>query len=146
MKKVLAVFLLIPVMLFSQESPEEKVYEEVGTEAEFPGGDSAMNKFLIENVMYPEIALENGDQGKVFIEFIVNLDGSLEDLKTVQGASEELNNEAMRVISIMPNWTPAKLDGKKVRAKCRVPINFVMAPSEKESKRKSRKESRKNNR
>lgn len=147
MKAILTLLFFIPIMVFSQEKSviinpdtlKNKIYDEVGIEAEFPGGDSEMKRFLATHVIYPNIAMENGDQGKVYIEFIVNIDGSLEGIYTMRGVSEELDNEAMRVIRLMPNWIPAELDGAKVRAKCRVPINFVLVGSNRKAERKLRK-------
>lgn len=148
MKIILSVLLFIPVIIFSQEQrsiestltsqKENKIYEEVEKEASYPGGLVEMKQFLAENIVYPEEGLINNDQGKVFIEFIVNTDGSIEGVKTLRGVSEEINNEAMRVISIMPNWIPAEFNGEKVRARCRVPINFILE----KSNRKFRKEAR----
>lgn len=134
------------MVLFSQQgsteanvaTAKEKIYEEVDQEAEFPGGRIEMSKFLAKIIVYPEEAMINNEQGKVFIEFIVNIDGSIEEIKVLRGVSEELNNESMRVIGLMPNWIPAEKDGEKVRSKCRVPINFVLE----NSNRKSRKEER----
>lgn len=95
-------------------------------EAGFPGGDAAMKKFLAENIKYPEIAMELGDQGRVYVEFVVNRDGSIEQVKILKGVSGEIDSEARRVVNDMPQWAPAELNGEKVRARCRIPINFKL--------------------
>ncbi len=136
MKVVLSVLLLIPVFLFSQvpialQSSEdakntEKIYEDVDESATFPGGTVEMMKYISANVKYPESAMDNGEQGKVFVEFVINKDGSISNIKILKGISRDLDTEAMRVVKNMPKWTPALLDGEKVRSVARMPINFVL--------------------
>ena len=138
MKTILSLFLLIPLLLFSQEVPKEAEivektdtseiikYKTLDREAEFPGGVVAMKKYFNDNIEYSEIAIKNGDQGRVFLEFVVNKDGSIEGVEILRGVSEEIDNEAMRVIKNMPNWIPAEAYGEKIRARCRVPINFLI--------------------
>ncbi len=93
-------------------------------DATFPGGVAAMNQFLADNIKYPEIAMESGDQGKVFIEFIVEKDGSIIQIKILRGVSKEIDREAKRVVSLMPKWAPAESNGEAVRARCRIQISF----------------------
>lgn len=95
-------------------------------EAQFPGGAAAMKQYLAENINYPEMAIEMGDQGKVFVEFVVNADGSLQDVKILKGVSKEIDREAKRVVKSMPKWTPAEQKGESVRARCRIPISFII--------------------
>lgn len=95
-------------------------------DAEFPGGIEAMKKFLAENVNYPEISMEMGDQGKVFIEFIVEKDGSLTNVKILRGVSAEIDAESVRVIESMPTWVPAIHKRKYIRVRARIPINFKL--------------------
>ncbi|MBW7867440.1 MAG: TonB family protein [Brumimicrobium sp.] len=93
-------------------------------EAEFPGGLVAMKKFMGEETKYPEYSQTVGDQGKVFVEFVVNTDGSIEQIKVIRGVSKELDAEAMRVVRKMPKWKPAQVNGENVRTRCRIPFNF----------------------
>lgn len=113
--------------LFAQE--EEEITEFPDKEAEFPGGAQALRLFLAENIVYPEISMELGDQGRVFVEFVIEKDGSISNVKVLKGVSPELDAEAARVISIMPKWTPAVWNDKVVRARARIPINFTLTDS-----------------
>lgn len=93
-------------------------------EAEFPGGADSLMRFIRENVRYPEISKELGEQGRVFVQFVVEKDGSLTDLNVLRGVSKPLDLEAKRVIRLMPKWKPAKLNGENVRSKMIVPITY----------------------
>ena len=93
---------------------------------EFPGGKDALLDFLRSNVKYPAIAQENGIQGRVIVSFIVEVDGSISGAEVVGSVSPVLDREALRVISIMPNWKPGKKGGKPVRVKYTVPVNFKL--------------------
>lgn len=106
--------------------PAAPIVDYPDKEATFPGGPAAMKKFLADHIKYPEIAMELGDQGRVFIEFVVNKDGSIEQVKILRGVSKEINQEAKRVVHSMPKWTPASTGGESVRARCRIPINFIL--------------------
>lgn len=96
----------------------------VETQPVFPGGEEAMMMFIQKTVKYPTEALEKEEQGRVYVQFVVEMDGSLSEITVVRGVSPSIDKEAMRVISIMPKWTPGTFDGKKVRAKYTVPIYF----------------------
>lgn len=109
---------------------EESVYNEVNEidkvdeKPSFPGGESAMKSFLKSNVKYPIVAQENGDQGCVFVQFIIEKDGSISDVKVARGDAPSLYKEAMRVVKAMPKWNPGKLKGIPVRVKNEVPVVF----------------------
>ncbi len=92
---------------------------------EFPGGEAALMKYLSKNIRYPHMAQENGVQGKVFIQFVVNKDGSISEVKAV-GANKGagLEEEAIRVVSKMPSWKPGKQNGKAVTVIFNLPISF----------------------
>ncbi|SJZ40327.1 outer membrane transport energization protein TonB [Chitinophaga eiseniae] len=94
---------------------------------EFPGGEPALMKYLSKNIRYPHMAQENGVQGSVFIQFVVNRDGSISEVKAV-GASKGagLEEEAIRVVSKMPNWKPGKQNGKAVTVIFNLPIRFQL--------------------
>lgn len=126
MKSILALFLFVPAFLFSQENTELKnsIVEHPDKEASYPGGPVAMKQFIADKISYPKVALKNGEYGKVFVEFVVNTDGSISDAKILRGTSKALNDEAIRVVNIMPNWEPAQLGNENVRTLCRVPFNF----------------------
>ncbi|MFA5574427.1 MAG: energy transducer TonB [Brumimicrobium sp.] len=109
-----------------EPEPEAPIVEFPDKEAEFPGGMAAMRKFLAENVKYPEISMELRDQGRVIVEFIINKDGSIEQVVIRKGVSKELDAEARRVVYSMPKWIPAETGGERVRTKARIPINFIL--------------------
>ena len=105
---------------------DEKVYENVGVDPEFPGGDAAFANFIKSAVVYPELAAEMGEQGIVYVKFVVNKDGSIEQVSIRQGVSEALDKEAQRVVKKMPNWIPGEQNGKKVRVSYTLPISFKL--------------------
>ena len=109
---------------------EESVYNEVNEidkvdeKPSFPGGENAMKSFLKSNVKYPATALENGVQGRVLVQMIIEKDGSISDVKVIRSVDPSLDREALRVVKAMPKWTPAKLKGIPVRTKCTTPVVF----------------------
>ena len=109
---------------------EESVYNEVNEidkvdeKPSFPGGESAMKSYLNSNVHYPDVAQENGVQGRVIVESIIEKDGSMSDVKVIRSVDPSLDREALRVVKAMPKWTPAKLKGIPVRTKCTTPVVF----------------------
>jgi protein TonB len=109
-----------------EPEPEAPIVEYPEQEATFPGGAAAMKQFLADNIVYPDIAKELGDQGKVFIEFVVEKDGSITQIKILRGVSKEIDREAKRVVAMMPRWVPAQTKGESVRARCRIPISFIL--------------------
>jgi TonB family protein len=98
--------------------------DSVFVEAQFPGGRAGLMKFLMENIRYPQVSLENGDMGKVYLSFIVELDGNLSHIMVVRGVTQELDQEAKRVFLDTPKWIPATCNGTSVRSKYTLPINF----------------------
>lgn len=116
----------IPDIMDDSPEPAAPIVDYPDKEATFPGGPAAMKKFLADHIKYPEIAMELGDQGRAFIEFVVNKDGTIEQVKILRGVSKEIDREAKRVVHSMPKWTPAETGGENVRARCRIPINFIL--------------------
>jgi periplasmic protein TonB len=107
------------------EDPEEnRIHVVVERMPEFPGGEAAMNQFIARNIRYPVIAQENGIQGRVVCQFVVNTDGKIVDVEVVRSIEESLDKEAIRVIKSMPPWTPGRQGGKNVRVKYTLPIRF----------------------
>ncbi len=92
---------------------------------EFPGGNSAMWKWIAQNIKYPEEAVAKRIQGEVHVNFIVNNDGKVRDAIVVRGIDPELDAEALRVVSEMPVWAPAKLKGKPISTDYTMPIQFA---------------------
>ena len=102
-------------------------------EAQFPGGVKALKTYIQNNVQYPIDAIEKNIQGRVYITFIVEPDGSLSGIEVMRGGiSPSINKEAIRLIRAMPTWIPGEVDGKKVRSRCRLPITFMLGNTGKE--------------
>ena len=95
----------------------------------FPGGPDALITYINENVKYPAIALRNGIEGKVYVNFMVTKDGSISYPKVIKAVDPLLDQEAIRVIESMPNWKPANQNGENVDFACTVPIDFKLEPS-----------------
>ena len=93
---------------------------------QYPGGQIAMMKYIMENMKYPEQAMKEGIQGRVAVSFIVEKDGSISDVKPVLSVHPLLNKEAVRVVKSMPKWSPGKQNGKPVRVQLIVPIMFKL--------------------
>jgi TonB family protein len=93
---------------------------------QYPGGASALFEFLSKTVKYPAAAEKAGTQGRVIVTFVVEQDGSIAEPTVVKSVSPELDAEAVRVINTMPNWEPGTQNGKAVRVKYTVPINFAL--------------------
>ena len=102
----------------------DTVYQIVEEMPQFPGGEQAMMKFIAENVKYPEKAKEEGVMGRVFIGFVVERDGSVNEVRVLRGIGGGCDEEAVRVISAMPKWKPGMQDGKAVRVRYQIPIHF----------------------
>ena len=104
----------------------EEIVEFPDVEAEFPGGAAAMMKWINENVIYPQTSIEMNEQGRVFLSFVVEKNGKVTNVVVERGVSPDLDKEAKRVVRKMPKWTAGEAAGRKVRARCRLPINFQL--------------------
>ncbi|HPE57776.1 MAG TPA: TonB family protein [Bacteroidales bacterium] len=94
---------------------------------QFPGGDDARFKYIAENITYPPEALNKGIEGRVFVTFIVEKDGSISNIKTLRGIGSGCDEEAMRIVSNMPRWEPGTQRGKPVRVQFNMPILFQIS-------------------
>jgi len=103
-----------------------QVFEVAEVAPEYPGGEAAFSKFLQKNIHYPTIAKENGIQGRAYLQFIVERDGSLTDIKIVRNPGGGTGEEAERVLKMSPHWKPGVQNGNKVRVQFTVPVNFTM--------------------
>jgi protein TonB len=92
----------------------------------FPGGEEARVKFLQDNMQYPQMAKESGIQGTVYVTFVVDENGKVIDTKVLRGIGGGCDEEAVRVVKIMPKWTPGKQTGKAVRVQFNMPIRFTL--------------------
>lgn len=111
------------------EPPKEedtKVFDVVEQMPSFPGGQAALMQWLASNMSYPVIAAENGVQGRVIVQFVVEKDGSVSDVQVVKSVDPSLDKEATRVVKAMPKWIPGRQNGAAVRVKYTVPVTFKL--------------------
>ena len=113
-----------PVEVEEEEVDEEQIFQIVEEQAQYPGGMAECMKFLGKNIKYPTISQENGVQGRVIVQFVVNRDGSIVDAKVMRGVDPYLDKEALRVVGLMPKWSPGKQRGKAVRSQFILPVMF----------------------
>ncbi len=99
---------------------------QVDKNPEFPGGEQALRKFLTSNLRYPELARDNNTQGTVHIQFIVDIDGNVSDVKIVRAIGDGCGEEAVRVVNKMPKWSPGIFNKEPVKVIYRLPVKFVM--------------------
>lgn len=108
------------------EKKEEEIFTVVEQQPEFPGGMSALGQFLSKNIRYPAAAQRANVSGRVFVSFVVNTDGSIQDVTTLKGLGFGTDEEAVRVVKSMPKWRAGKQSGRPVRVKYNLPINFTL--------------------
>ena len=123
-------------MKAEKQQKEEVIFQVVEQMPEFPGGMYEAMKFLAKNIKYPAAAQEAKIEGRVIVQFVVQKDGSISGVQTVQGVSPELDAEAIRVVSLMPKWNPGKQRGQAVSVKYTMPIMFRLqtpAPKQEEA-------------
>lgn len=129
-KTIMFVFLCTTTFLcFSQENTNSSgivPYDELDTDPSFIGGETAMLKFLSDNLIYPETAKTNNIKGRVIVEFVVDKNGNISSPKVLRSPNKILDEEAIRVVSKMPKWKPGTKDGKPVSTKMVLPIKFEL--------------------
>ena len=128
----LKVALMMFVLLFSfmtstaQTKKNDMLFSVVEVMPQYPGGQIAMMKYIMENMKYPEQAMKKGIQGRVAVSFIVEKDGSISNVRPIHSVHTLLDKEAVRVAKSMPKWSPGKQHGKPVRVQLIVPIMFKL--------------------
>ena len=105
---------------------EEEIFVAVEQQAEFPGGQAALMKWLSNNIRYPESAQQNDIQGRVVVKFVVEKDGSIGQATIAKGVDKDLDREAIRVVKKMPKWQPGKNNGVAVRSYFTLPVTFKL--------------------
>lgn len=105
---------------------KETIFAEVENPPQFPGGEEARMKYLIENLKYPEAARKAGIQGTVFVSFVVRRDGKITDPKIVRGVNGEIDSEVLRIVGQMPDWIPGSQRGEKVNVAFTMPVRFAL--------------------
>lgn len=103
-----------------------EVYSIVDKMPFYPHGERELAGFIAHQLRYPKEARQQGIEGRILCSFIVGSDGSISNIEVVQGLNPQLDNEAVRVLSLMPRWTPGEKDGQKVNVKCLLPIDFTI--------------------
>lgn len=132
MKSLLILFILLGLSINGKaqtdtvKTEDETVFEYVEVQPEFPGGNQALFQFIAKNIIYPVSAKEEGIQGKVYVQFIIDNDGNVTKPQILRGVNPLLDREALRVISTMPKWKPGYQSGKPVLVKYIIPIIFKL--------------------
>lgn len=116
--------------------PDEPIYADVDKVPNFPGGEKARLKFLRENIDYPVVAREKGIQGTVYASFVVERDGSVSSIVIIKGIGGGCDEEVVRVMESMPKWTPGEKNGKTVRTRFMMPMNFALGGGKSQTSRK----------
>lgn len=109
------------------------VYDMVEQAPAFPGGPQAMMQFIKDNLQYPQIAKENGIQGRVILQFVVDETGKVTDPKVIRSIDPSLDTEAIRLVLSMPRWIPGMQDGKAVAVRYTIPVIFKLETAEETS-------------
>ncbi|PLW93192.1 MAG: energy transducer TonB [Marinilabiliales bacterium] len=104
----------------------QPIYQVVEDMPEFPGGEESLFKYLSSNIKYPVMAKESGIQGTVHLTFVVEADGSISNVRTLRGIGGGCDEEAIRVVKSMPNWSPGNQQGRPVRVQFNLPVKFVL--------------------
>ena len=120
------VFAQDTIVLTEETIEEAEVFLVVENQPQFPGGEDAMKQFLRENINYPQIAKESGIQGTVYVNFIVEPNGSLTNIKVRRGIGGGCDEESIRVVKMMPRWEPGTQRGKPVRVSYNIPIKYTL--------------------
>jgi protein TonB len=115
-----------PVQEVVIEEDENKIFTVVEQNPEFQGGYEAMMNFIRKHMRYPASARRMGVDGTVYVSFVVSKDGSINEVKVIRGISADCDQEAMRVVSMMPPWRPGKQNGKPVFVRFVLPIKFKL--------------------
>lgn len=115
------------------ESQKDTIHFAYEVEASFNGGTVSIQRWIQDNLVYPEEAIERNEQGRVFVSFIIEKDGSISTIQIERGVSKSIDQEVNRLISSMPTWNPGEFDGYKTRTKVRLPLNFALDSGESNS-------------
>ncbi|MGD9931102.1 MAG: energy transducer TonB [Mangrovibacterium sp.] len=121
--------LMMPVAASAQEErkkDESGAYFVVDEMPEYPGGNEALRSFLLENVSYPEEAKKDSIAGKVLVSFVVDEAGKVIQIKIEKGVDPLLDQEALRVVGLMPAWKPGRENGEVVKVRFNLPVNFAL--------------------
>ena len=121
-----AIEVYVPPVREEEEVVEQEIFTVVESMPEFPGGQGKMLEFISQNIKYPPMARESGIQGRVFVNFVVEPDGSVSNVTVLRGIGGGCDEEAVRVVKTMPRWTPGRQRGKAVRVSFNLPVRFTL--------------------
>ena len=116
----------VPVEVEEEEVVEQEIFKIVEEMPSYPGGEQKLMEYVAKNIKYPQIARETGIQGRVYVNFVVEPDGSVSNVSVLRGIGGGCDEEAMRVVKNMPKWKPGKQRGKAVRVQYMLPVNFKL--------------------
>ena len=102
----------------------DSVYINPEVRTQFAGGDKAYMAYLSKSIRYPQQALQRHVSGRVYVNFILSAQGRVQDAHVISGPGNGLNDEALRLVWLMPTWEPGRVNGQPVRVACTVPISF----------------------
>jgi TonB family protein len=139
-KSLLLIFALLFFGTNYTTAQSESIADFAEEEPSFPGGEEDMMKFIQNNIEYPQLAVDAGEQGIVYAQFVVYKDGHLGDFRIMRGVSTSLDRETLRILKLMPKWVPGKQKGKLVNVRYTLPIHFRLDESK---SNKTKKEERK---
>ncbi|HRH66048.1 MAG TPA: energy transducer TonB [Bacteroidia bacterium] len=135
MKKIVLPILFLSPFFIQAQHPVPKESERVKSgfgvsvvqvQPEFPGGPDSLQSFLKTNMSYPPQAKLNRIQGRVYLGFLVDRTGKIKDLKILSSVNEDLDNEALRVLRLMPDWKPGNAGGSAVDVQYILPVDFIL--------------------
>lgn len=115
-----------PEFTYVNKPKDDQIYTAVEQQAEFPGGQDALNKWIGSHIRYPEAAQQNEISGRVIVRFVVERDGIIGQATIVKGVDKDLDREALRLVKSMPKWQPGKNNGQAVRSYSTLPITFKL--------------------
>ena len=126
---------ILDIVAIAESTPEEEperpapaedndTYEVVEEMPKYPGGTEAMMAFIGQHLQYPSVSIENRVQGRVVVQFVIEKDGTPTDFKVIRNVDPYLDKEAIRVLSLMPKWTPGRQRGVPVKVRYTVPVTF----------------------
>lgn len=146
MKSLLILIIFTPALIYAQQSEQGtlvlrkkhpnvelmseaidgEVFTIVENMPEFPGGRNALLNYMSENIKYPNEAKNKNISGKVYVQFVVKSDGTIDNVRVLQGKNKLLDQEAIRVVKSMPNWTPGRQSGRTVDVVYNLPVTFIL--------------------
>ena len=115
-----------PDSVIVEEDVEQEIFQIVEEMPTFPGGEAKLMEYIGQNIQYPQSAIETGVQGRVFVGFVVETDGSISNVKTLRGVGGGCDEEAERVVKSMPKWKPGRHHDENVRVSYMIPVNFKL--------------------